>query len=277
MFLAIVFAALAKFYWTPGFRLYTMGDGAPHFVNTWTVFRAFQEGEIPFWNNYWGCGSPFLQFYPPLFFYAAAALLFLHEDLLFAIRTLLFLLHILSGFTLYRLVRALGSPRSGGALAATAYVLAPWHVFQLFHFNRFPVAPVYVFLPVLFLSCEKAGQKPLLGWVVEAPTPWDAAACEVILMVVHNVRNKLNLCPECGTFHWEKGHHVCRDCRRKKERRKKAQRPKTPEARFRNNLSQDKRRGKLTEEQVERLKAILKKQGVEAAKAERQKILGEHR
>lgn len=159
--LAIAFAALAKFYWMPGFRLYTMGDGAPHFVNTWTVFRAFQEREIPFWNNYWGCGSPFLQFYPPLFFYAAAGLLFLREDPFFAIRLLLFLLHILSGFTLYRLARALGSPRSGGAVAATAYVLAPWHVFQIFHFNRFPVAPVYAFLPVLFLSSEKARRKPL--------------------------------------------------------------------------------------------------------------------
>jgi hypothetical protein len=166
--LAIVFAALARFYWMPGFRLYTLGDGAPHFVNTWTVFRAFQEGEIPFWNNYWGCGSPFLQFYPPLFFYAAAGLLFLREDLLFAIRILLFLLHLLSGFTLYRLARALGSPRSGGAVAATAYVLAPWHVFQLFHFNRFPVAPVYVFLPVLFLSCEKARQRPLQACLLGA-------------------------------------------------------------------------------------------------------------
>lgn len=159
--LVVVLAALAKFYWMPGFRLYTMGDGAPHFVNAWTTFRAFQEGEFPFWSNYWGCGSPFLQFYPPLFFYAAGGLLFLRQDPFFAIRVLLFLLHVLSGFTLYRFVRALGSGRAGGAVAAVAYVLAPWHVFQLFHFNRFPVAPVYAFLPLLFLSVEKARKKPL--------------------------------------------------------------------------------------------------------------------
>lgn len=160
LFLAIVLPALAKFYWMPGFRLYTMGDGAPHFVNTWTTFQALRQGELPFWNNYWGCGSPFLQFYPPLFFYAAAGAVFLRQDLFFAIRLVLFLFHVLSGFTLYRFARSLGSARSGGVVAATAYVLAPWHVFQVFHFNRFPVAPVYALLPLLFLSVEKARKRP---------------------------------------------------------------------------------------------------------------------
>jgi hypothetical protein len=114
--------------------------------------------------------------------------------------------------------------------------------------------------------------KPLLGWIIEAPTPWDAAACEVILMIVHNVRNKLNLCPKCFTFHWEKDHHICRECRREKEREKKAEKLKTPKTRFLNLLSQDKTRGKLTEEQIKHLKAILEKQGTKAAKAERQHL-----
>lgn len=79
--LLIVALGLVKFYWIPGYRLYTMGDGPPHFVNTWMVYRALQEGEIPFWTNYWACGSPFLQFYPPLFFFLSAGLLFLHDGL----------------------------------------------------------------------------------------------------------------------------------------------------------------------------------------------------
>ncbi|MEW6573478.1 MAG: hypothetical protein AB1374_07585 [Bacillota bacterium] len=129
----------------------------------------------------------------------------------------------------------------------------------------------------------KIGRKASrLGWMVEAPTPWDAAACEAMLMVIHNVRNKLNLCPKCCTFHWGENHHICRECRREKERLKKAAPEEvakrgTPEYRFRNLLSQDKNRRKLTREQVERLKVILKNQGVKAAEVEREKILKECR
>ena len=65
LFLFLLFAV--KFYWIPGFRLYTMGDGPPHFLNTWMAYDAIRNGEIPFWTNYWACGAPFLQFYPPLF------------------------------------------------------------------------------------------------------------------------------------------------------------------------------------------------------------------
>ena len=50
--------AAVKFYWIPGYRLYTMGDGPPHFLNTWMVYEALRHGEIPFWTNYWACGSP---------------------------------------------------------------------------------------------------------------------------------------------------------------------------------------------------------------------------
>jgi len=56
---------------------------------------------------------------------------------------------------MYRLVRSLGSGRKGAVLSAMLYAMAPWHVFQLFHFNRFPVAPVYALLPLLFLSVER--------------------------------------------------------------------------------------------------------------------------
>ena len=152
--LLIVALGLVKFYWIPGYRLYTMGDGPPHFVNTWMVYRALQEGEIPFWTNYWACGSPFLQFYPPLFFFLSAGLLFLHENPWVVIRVLLSLFHLLSGLAMYRFVRALGVHRGGAFLAGVLYILAPWHVFQLFHFNRFPVSAIYALLPILFLSVE---------------------------------------------------------------------------------------------------------------------------
>ena len=152
LFLFLVFAV--KFYWIPGYRLYTMGDGAPHVLNAWMVFNALGNGEVPFWTNYWACGSPFLQFYPPLFSYLTAALLVVHDNIFLDLRILLSLLHILSGVTLYRLLRALGANRKGAFVGAVFYVLAPWHVFQLFHFNRFPVAPVYTLLPLLFLSIE---------------------------------------------------------------------------------------------------------------------------
>ena len=153
LFLAL--CAVVKFYGTPGYRLYTMGDGAPHFLNSWMVYEGLRNGELPFWTNQWACGSPFLQFYPPLFFYLAAAGLFVLPDLFTVIPLLLSLLHLLSGVTLYRLVRSLGTGRGAAFVGALLYAMAPWHVFQLFHFNRFPVAPVYTLLPLLFLSTER--------------------------------------------------------------------------------------------------------------------------
>ena len=152
LFLSLLF--VVKFYWIPGYRLYTTGDGAAHFLNTWMAYSALQNGEIPFWTNDWACGAPFLQFYPPLFSYLSAGLLFLHENIFLAIRLLLTGLHILSGFTMYWTVRALESDRKAAFLSALVYAAAPWHVFQVFHFNRFPVAPVYALLPLLFLSTE---------------------------------------------------------------------------------------------------------------------------
>lgn len=116
-----------------------------------------------------------------------------------------------------------------------------------------------------------------LGWVVEAPAPWYAAACELLLMIAHNVRS-LKMCPECAAFHWEKGHDFCQGCRRKKEREKKAgerqvKKRKTPEGRFLNLLSQHKLRKKLNDNQVRELKDILKKQGLKAAKAAHERLL----
>ena len=167
-FLLLFLAFAVKFYWIPGYRLYTMGDGAPHTLNAWMVYNALNNGEIPFWTNYWACGSPFLQFYPPLFSYLTAALLFVHENIFFDLRILLSLFHLLSGLTLYRLVRALGAGRSGAFVSAVFYVMAPWHVFQLFHFNRFPIAPVYALLPLLFLSTEILSRNRLGGLLLGA-------------------------------------------------------------------------------------------------------------
>ncbi|MEW6443405.1 MAG: 6-pyruvoyl-tetrahydropterin synthase-related protein [bacterium] len=158
LFLLVLGAWLVKFYWIPGYRLYTLGDGPPHFLNLWMFHQALRAGEIPFWTNYWSCGSPFLQFYPPLFSALASALLFLREEPFWCVRVLLSALHLLSGFTMYRLVRALGGRREGALLGAVLYMLAPWHVFELFHSNRFPVAGVYTLLPLLFLSAERVGR-----------------------------------------------------------------------------------------------------------------------
>ena len=85
LFLFLALLSVVKFYWIPGYRLYTMGDGPPHFLNTWMVYHAIQNGEIPYWTNYWACGAPFLQFYPPLFSYLTAAILALCGDIFLAI------------------------------------------------------------------------------------------------------------------------------------------------------------------------------------------------
>lgn len=141
------------------------------------------------------------------------------------------------------------------------------------------VHPVLPYLQGSWCKCDiwpdiEVGKKTTrLGWVIKAPAPWDAAACELVLMVMHNAC-LLRLCPKCLTFHWERNHHLCRECRREKERKKKAskKKAKTQEGRFLNLLSQDKSRKKLNADQVEEIKGVLRKQGLKAAIAERQRL-----
>ncbi|RDV84889.1 hypothetical protein DXX99_02290 [Ammonifex thiophilus] len=114
------------------------------------------------------------------------------------------------------------------------------------------------------------GKKPLLGWLVEAPDIYHLASCEALLMVMQGIK-VLRLCPRCLKLHHERKGLLCRKCRGEREREKK--RVRTPWRRFFNLLAQDKRRGKLTEEQIDHLKKVAREKGLEEAKKERTTLI----
>lgn len=87
------------------------------------------------------------------------------------------------------------------------------------------------------------------GFEAEADNIWTAALCEGLLLVLFNIR-RLRFCPHCNALHWDRDSFVCSACKREQDRQRKARKPKTPVSRFRNKVAQNKRRGRLTEDQA---------------------------
>ncbi|MBI5788579.1 MAG: hypothetical protein HZA78_06980 [Candidatus Schekmanbacteria bacterium] len=129
-------------------------DGAPHSAQIHMLVTCLKNGEYPLWSNQWYAGFPFLQFYSPLFYYLAAGTSLIIHKVALSIKLILLLCHIISGVSAFLLIKEITDNHKAGLIGATAYALAPWHIFQLTFYGRFPISLIYAFLPLPFYFWE---------------------------------------------------------------------------------------------------------------------------
>lgn len=150
----LLLLAAVKVYAVPGFRELD-GDGACHTTAAQLVADSLAAHEAPTWSNAWAMGFPFLQFYPPLFAWISGGLTALIGDPRLAVRLVLAAAHLASGWGAFALARrVLGEP-AAAVVAALGYALTPWHLFEVFHWNRFPTALIWALLPWVLWVFER--------------------------------------------------------------------------------------------------------------------------
>ena len=155
-------AVSVRYYFAAG-ELSWAGDAPHHISLAWVTAEALARGEVPFWTYYFGAGSPYLQFYGPLFFYATGLVDLLFGDIYQSIKLVLGAAHIASGLGLYLLARQVGCRRGASFFAGLCYVLCFWHVQQVLVMGRFALGLFYALLPWPFFFFERlrSSQQPL--------------------------------------------------------------------------------------------------------------------
>lgn len=135
-------------------------DQAQHYQFAWTVFQSVKSGD--FFPSYaadtnHGLGDYGIRFYPPLTYYLLAGLFAVLQDWYFASLAAFTLVFILGGAGLYLWARTeFEQPQA--LIAAMLYVVAPYHLNELY--NTFLLAEFFAtaIIPVCFLYLTKACQ-----------------------------------------------------------------------------------------------------------------------
>ena len=161
-------------------------DTPTHISYAWVASQAFSHGEIPIWTNYFGAGSPYLQFYGFLFFYLCGLVDLLFRDLFFSIKLVMAGGHVFSGIGMYLFVRTLCDSRRAGFLAGIAYVLSVWHIQQVLIMGRLPLSVFYALLPYPFYfferllsACLRAARRQACGDATGRPVMFTKLPCAI--------------------------------------------------------------------------------------------------
>ncbi len=162
LLLLLASAVSVRYYFAAG-EFSWAGDAPHHLALAWVTAESLSHLEIPIWTYYFGAGSPYLQFYGPLFFLLTGVVDLLFGDIYHSIKLVLGIAHMFSGFGLYLLARRLGCCRAAALLAGLAYVLCFWHVQQVLVMGRFALGVFYALLPWPFVCFERlrSSQRPL--------------------------------------------------------------------------------------------------------------------
>ncbi len=130
--------------------------GEDIFIKAVAMHQAWQDGDL---LGRWipslihGYGYPVFNFYAPLFFYVAAALMFLPVPVFLAFNAAVFIFLFLSGVSMYVFAREVWG-RAGGFLSAVAYLFVPYHLVDLYvrgaiaEFSAFAFAPLVLWAMV---------------------------------------------------------------------------------------------------------------------------------
>lgn len=168
-----------RYYFAVG-TLALAGDAPQHIAYLDIATEILSTGELPIWTNYFGTGSPFLQFYGFLYFLLTALLHLVLGDLDVSAKLFLGFCHALSGVGVYVLCRTLLGSRRAAFLAGLAYVLCFWHAQQILMMGRHPVGLVYLLLPWPFACLELARRSP--SWLHLAIV---GGTCHAALVLTH--------------------------------------------------------------------------------------------
>jgi hypothetical protein len=126
--------------------------------------KAIRDGVFyPRWapDFAFGYGYPFFNIYGPLSSYLGEALHLLGFDIVTAVKMVFGLSALLSGLTMYLLVRRLVGPRAG-LVAALVYVYLPYHLFDLYVRAALAESVGFVFVPLTLWGFFEAVTRPRL-------------------------------------------------------------------------------------------------------------------
>jgi hypothetical protein len=133
-------------------------DAAWHYRWAIGFTNAIREGSLyPRWHaeaNF-GQGGPSLLYYPPLSFYAVAAFSAFVREPIAAIKLACWLALSLSGLTMYAFGRSFFS-RGISLLAATVYMLSPYHLFDLYARSALSEFWAFAWVPLLLHAGRRA-------------------------------------------------------------------------------------------------------------------------
>src|SRR3990172_43959 len=135
--------------------LFTAHDISHQVVRFFYYSQIVNGGQFP---PYWigrlanGFGYPLFFFSYHLPWIIGVALLKAGLDIPNALKTLLFLSYIGSGFTMYFFVKSLFKNRFSALLSSILYLWLPYHFLIIFVGASLGIAFVYIFLPLLFLG-----------------------------------------------------------------------------------------------------------------------------
>lgn len=155
--MALLLAALliwfGQAYLFPG--QFVTGD-APFHVSRVAHFRyGLEQGQLLYWNNYWGLGVPFLQFTGPLFFWVGGVVDLVVQDAGLSSKLLLLASHLAAGWLVYLLARHWKLGRFAALVAALAFAGAWAHSHMIVLRGGLPQAFNYLLLPLAFLMLER--------------------------------------------------------------------------------------------------------------------------
>uniref|UniRef100_A0A7V3ZVH7 Membrane protein 6-pyruvoyl-tetrahydropterin synthase-related domain-containing protein n=1 Tax=candidate division WOR-3 bacterium TaxID=2052148 RepID=A0A7V3ZVH7_UNCW3 len=143
------------FFLAPGHP--TTGDVWPHLVRQKIIYQAIKERFSPFFTFYFYSGYPHLQFYSPLFFFITGIFNFLTlGQLIISLKIVVFILHILSGLTIFYYLKQENKNRLAVIIGSIAFLVSPWRVLYIASFGNYPLSLIYFFLPLAFLYLDKS-------------------------------------------------------------------------------------------------------------------------
>lgn len=150
--LTILTAWFGHSYLSPGVLL--GGDTGTHVSRFLEIQRGLDAGALPQWTNYQYAGAPLLWFTGPLTYVVGGVIAFVVRDAMAATKLLLFVLHILSGWAYFALLRRLGIRSIPSMVVAAGFAGSFAHLHLFLFRGVLPQAFTIVFLTLLFYSAD---------------------------------------------------------------------------------------------------------------------------
>jgi len=157
----LIISAIASYcFISPGYPI--AGDVWPHLVRTKFVYDWLKVGKFPFFSFFFYSGYPALRFYSPLLSILTGLLALPLGNIFWAMKLILFIANILSGFIFYWFLKEIGRDNFQSLLGAVVYLLVPWRTMYVAGIGTYPLALTFIFLPFSFLALERLLKNPSL-------------------------------------------------------------------------------------------------------------------
>ena len=135
-------------------KLYVyMDDGIQHIARAYGTYESIKNGNfkiIESLSN--GFGYSWNLFYGPLTTYGIIIINLFINNFIISYKILVYILLFLSGIFMYKLMNQMTANRNISLLAASMYILAPYHLTDLYVRNALGEFASFVFIPLVFLG-----------------------------------------------------------------------------------------------------------------------------